>query len=324
MKWNSILALLSASLLILVASILNHAKSDLISFKWAPNNNVVEMPIVRDQSPEISLSRHSFEPKAQRDSKFVDLLSCSLKITVNGASGSGTICYYDAEENWAYIISCGHLWSGNHKYNPNSKMKARVTTWYKNKTKLDEPASYEAEILFWSNDRGYDVSCLRFKPDWKPKYYPIAPVDFKIKEKERLNSMGCDGGREVARYEVEYIEMRGLDLVTRLNSPRPGRSGGGLITDTSWYVGICWGTSDTTSGNGTGYFTPLKSIHKVFKDNDHEWLVKTNEFIGRDIPIYDWENPSNKFKWDYIPIPLTEELKKVNWDLVPAPAGTRF
>jgi hypothetical protein len=303
MKRISIYLLCLLSFIIITIGLNCNYKSDPIINRWTPKNDVVEMPIVLDTKPN-KASFGFLAPIEQRGEEFRKYLSSSVKISVNGASGSGTICYYDEKENWAYVISCGHLWTGDKAYSESEKkQKAKVIAWYHNENKLDDPKSYEAEILFWSNKRGYDCSLLRFSPDWTPKYFPIASIDYKIKKGSMLNSLGCDGGGEVARYEVQFIEYRGLDLITEKNSPRPGRSGGGLITDSEWYVGICWGTSDTETGNGTGYFTPLSSIHEVFTKNGHEWLLRFGEFSGRDIPVYDWESPDEKFEWDFVPVP---------------------
>lgn len=241
-----------------------------------------------------------YAPIEERDEKYVKFLSSSVKISVSGASGSGTICYFDHESKWAYVISCGHLWNGNKKFDPKNPGKARITIWYQNNLKLKEPKTYDAEVLFWSNDRGYDASCLRFKPDWEPNYFPIANR-FDFEKGMKLNSLGCDGGKEVARYEVRFKEYNEPDIITELNSPRPGRSGGGLLTNDGWYVGICWGTSDVSSGNGIGYFTPITSIKKVFSENKHEWLLEMGQEIL--IPVYDWENPNKKYDKEYIPIP---------------------
>jgi hypothetical protein len=287
---------------------LNYNYNDPIIEKWAPKNDVVEMPLVFDTKHSKTITNVSSSPIEQRGEEYRKYLSSSLKITVGGANGSGTICYYDPAENWAYVISCGHLWEGNKSYKElqKEKLKATVTTWYKNDKKLESPKSYEAEILFWSNSRGYDCSALRFRPDWKPEYFPIAQMDYKLNKGMKLNSLGCDGAKEVARYEVEFEEYRGLDLITQKNSPRPGRSGGGLITDSGWYVGICWGTSDTVTGGGIGYFTPLKSIHEVFIKNGHEWLIRLSEFSSREIPIKDWNNPTKEYEKDYIPLPKSK------------------
>lgn len=294
-------------LFIIITLVLNYnCKNDPILKRWAPKNDVVKMPIVLDTKATKTSFNH-IAPIEQRNREFIEYLSASVKISSNGASGSGTICYYDSKENWAYVVSCGHLWSGDKDYSSKNKHKAKIIVWYHNENKLESSKNYEAEILFWSNKRGYDCSLLRFKPDWIPNYFPIASIDYKIKKESKLNSLGCDGGNEVARYEVSFLEYRGIDLITEKNSPRPGRSGGGLITDTNWIVGICWGTSDVVSGNGIGYFTPLSSIHEVFIKNDHEWLLRFNEFSGRNIPIHDWDNnEKNKdFEWNFIPVPTT-------------------
>jgi hypothetical protein len=252
---------------------------------------------LRDSATNVDFSI----PKEQRDERYADLLSASVKISVHGSSGSGTICYYDEELNWAYVISCGHLWEGDRAYNKNGNGSANVIIWYKNGVKLQEIKSYEAEVLFWSNKRGYDSSLIRFKPDWKPKYFPIAR-EFKGSKGMILNSLGCDGGKEVARYEVKFLEYNNLDIITEKNSPRPGRSGGGLINDDSELVGICWGTSDIT-GSGIGFFTPISSIVTVFTANKHEWLLnieKNSELI----PIYDWTNPGRTYEKHFIPSPI--------------------
>jgi hypothetical protein len=303
MKWISYKKFTLLLIIVSLFGINYNSKNDNIIKKWAPKDDVVEMPIVQNSKPittQVSLS-----PIAQRDEKYKKHLSASVKINVSGASGSGTIFYYDETENWAYVISCGHLWNGNKSYKDLLKnpQKAKVIVWYHNETKLEESKQYEAEILFWSNVRGRDCSCLRFRPDWEPNYFPIASIDYKISKGEILNSLGCDGGSEVARYEVQFLEMRGDDLITIKNSPRPGRSGGGLVTNSGDYIGICWGTSDTVSGNGIGYFTPLKSIHEVFIKNDHEWALLISGLSLKDIPIRDWQQPKNKFNWDFIPVP---------------------
>lgn len=253
-------------------------------------------PILKDSAVLVNLA-----PKEQRDQNYIKFLSASVKLSVNGASGSGTICYYDSLSKWAYVISCGHLWSGNKDYVESSdRDKIKVTIWYQNDKKLDSPKSYEGEVLFWSNDRGYDVSLVRFKPDWVPDFFPIAKK-FQEPKGSLFNSMGCDGGSEVARYEVRFLEMKNLDLITEQNSPRPGRSGGGLITNEGKLVGVCWGTSDV-SGDGIGYFTPISSIQNVLIKNNHDWLFHVSQ-DAKDIIIIDCIDRNKKYDADFIPIP---------------------
>lgn len=276
--------------------ILDHSSNDPIVHKEQL------MPLVLDTDP-LTAAYKTGSPIEQRDIQYRKYLAASLKIAVSGASGSGTIVYYDPTTKYAYVASCGHLWPGTKSAEAVAKnpVKCRVITWYKNNEKLAEPKEYSAEVLFWSNDRGYDSSLLRFKPDWVPEYFPIAPVDYDIPVGSTQNSCGCDKGSEVARYAVEIVGYRGNDLVTKNNSPRPGRSGGGMLSNDGYYIGTCWGTS-SYGGEGVGYFTPLKSIYSVYKGNGYNWLLEVGNSPARDIPIRDAKGNSD-FSKDIIPMP---------------------
>lgn len=267
-------------------------------------NPIDNMPLI-DNDPFAALA-HGGAPIEQRDAEFRRWLSQGVKIRVSGASGSGTIVYFNEDDGWAYVQSCGHLWSGNMSAEEGKRRKITCTvqTWYHNETKLGQPQDYQAEVLYYSNSRGRDCSLLRFRPDWVPNYLPIAPEDFQYHPGMRLHSVGCDGGREVAHYDVEVVGLRDgdwPDLVTTRNSPRPGRSGGGLSSD-DYYVGICWGTS-SYDGDGNGYFTPLNTIREYNKMNGYGWLNDVGFSLARQIPIIDRNNPQGKYPRDYIPLP---------------------
>jgi hypothetical protein len=162
-------------------------------------------------------------------------------------------------------------------------------------------------VLFYSHLRGFDYSLLCFTPDWQPTYFPIAQVNKSLPAGTRLHSTGCDGAGEVAHYDVEVVGMRGRDLVTMKNSPRRGRSGGGLISDDGYYVGICWGSTDVTTGSGVGLFTPLPVIHEGFGKNGYGRLLGASqppgEVSGFVIPVIDRNNPQGVYPKDYIPVP---------------------
>jgi hypothetical protein len=177
-----------------------------------------------------------------------------------------------------------------------------VVTWYKGGAKTATPLTYDAEVMFWSNRRGYDVSLLRFKPDWNASYAPISSGLSPTKG-TTLNSLGCDGGREVSRYAVVIDALDSADLTTKMNSPRPGRSGGGLLTDDCTLVGVCWGTSDISSGDGVGFFTPLEAIREMFNKNGHSWLLEVDIQACR-IPVFDHDDPSAKYDRHFVPLPM--------------------
>jgi len=286
------------------------AKSDPI-IGW--NRGSIRMPIVLDTDPKTA-SFKSIEPREQRGIEFRRYLAASVRINAGGSFGSGTIVYYDKLSGWAYVASCGHLWSGTRSAEDlkNNPKRSKITVWYHNNKKLSKPLDYNAEVLFWSNSRGYDSSLLRFRPNWVPEYFPIALVDYKIENGKHYHSLGCDGAREVAHYDVKVNGIRGSDLITIYNSPRPGRSGGGLLSNDGYYIATCWGTS-AYDGSGTGYFTPLSSIHKIYSKNGYSWLLKIpGGMLARKVPVRDWQFPNQKYNKDFIPIPGTGILEVPN------------
>jgi hypothetical protein len=266
---------------------------------------VDDMPLV-DEEPFMVSDK---PPDEQRGPEYVKWMKTGVKIMVSRASGSGTIVYFDPQSGEAYVQSCGHLWNGNMtaEEGKTKNITCQVQTWYHNETKLPQPATYPASVIFYSNTRGQDCSLLKFKPDWIPDYYPIGPDNFVFQPNMNLHSVGCDGGREIAHYTIMVVGMRTVsgewqDVVTAQNSPRPGRSGGGLMSDDGYYVGICWGTSDY-SGTGNGYFTPLKTIRYFNQANGYGWLNDVGVSLARQIPIVDRNNPQQRYPHNYIPLP---------------------
>jgi hypothetical protein len=247
---------------------------------------------------------HGGEPKENREKEYIDFLSPSVKITVSGGSGSGTIIYYDKNNNIAYVATCGHLWPKGKltaDQAKQKKLKCYITTWYKNKEKLKEPQKYEADVLFYSFVDGCDTGLIKFSPDYEPSYFGFAPKNYEYKKGKTVNSMGCDGAREVAHYDVEIVGLFDPHLVTQKNSPRPGRSGGGLVDDKNFYIGTCWGTS-SIDGSGKGYFTPVKVIYNFWKENGYEFLLINKE--AQKIKVFD--RNKNKFLDNEILLPQSE------------------
>lgn len=280
-----------------------------VSSIWASTQEIVQthpldnMPLVKP----LDKTYHGAAPIEQRGPEFRKFLAASVKISVSGASGSGTIIYYDQQKNTAYVATCGHLWSRgtmSAEEGRRRNLRCKVIVWYHNDTKLESTKTYDANVIFYSHVSGADTALVTFQPDWQPEYYPIAPSNYDYKKGARVHSCGCDGGREVAHYDVEIIGIRGRDLVTFRNSPRPGRSGGGLMDDNGYYIGTCWGTS-SYSGDGEGYFTPLSVIHTVFRQNGYEFLlaIEPGGSVARQLPIVDRVGPPQQYPKDYIMLP---------------------
>jgi hypothetical protein len=259
------------------------------------NIGPIPMPLYQGSIPDVKGS----SPDPQRNESVKKWLIPSVRIRVPGAAGSGTICHYDRSRNLAYVISCAHLFrSGDNQ--------ATVEVFYKNEEKLPTPQKYKANVI--SFKVGYyadDISFMTFQPDWVPHtWFPIASVDHQIANNETYYSCGCDNAGEVACYFVKPQGIDGAFLATRENSPRPGRSGGGLLDKDRWFVGICVRTSDV-SGNGTGYFVHLKTIHDYCHKSNLDFLLnlqRPNDLL-RTIPIIDRNGPQGDYPPDYISIP---------------------
>lgn len=256
-------------------------------------NNLIDKPYYKhplDNMPIMEPTPEGFAgniPEEQRGIEFRKFLSASVKIDVTQGSGSGTIVYYDSSKNLAYVATCGHLWTpGTMSAEQGAKknLKCKITTWYHNEEKLNTPRSYQANVIFYSYITGQDTALLTFTPDWTPNYFPIAPEDYKYL-KNHVHSCGCDSGGEVAHYDVEIMGL-GRDLVTYQNSPRPGRSGGGLMDDNGYYIATCWGT-EFVNGSGKGFFTPLTTIHRYWNQQTEYKFLLNQSLFARQIPIVD-------------------------------------
>lgn len=270
------------------------------------------MPLVKDDPFKAMASLAP--PVPERGPEVQKWLEPGVRIAVSGARGSGTIIYFDEKMGYAYVQSCGHLWNGDMSAEEGQRRKitCNIDVFYIDGKRLSETKTYPAEVLWYHNNKDggghqcQDVSLSRFKPDFTPKYFPIAPASTQLAQGEYLHSVGCDHATEVAHYKVRVIGERGSqwpDLVTTENSPRPGRSGGGLISDDEVFVGICWGTSDY-NGTGNGFFTPLRTIRHFNEKESYGWINdvgKSNS--ARTVPIIDRNNPQGQYPRNYIPLP---------------------
>jgi hypothetical protein len=247
-------------------------------------------------------------PVPKRGPEFRRYLAPSVKIAVNGASGSGTIIHYDKVKNIAYVATCGHLWTQgvmNADEGKKRNIKCKVITWYHNDLKLDSPKSYESTVIFYSYINGQDTGLITFNPDWEPNYFRLGSKNYNYIAGQYAHSVGCDAGTEVAHYEIKMLGIEGADLVSEQNSPRPGRSGGGLMDDNGYYIGTCWGTQ-YRDGTGKGYFTPLSVIHKFWsKQAGYNFLLEQKQIIGnaKQIKINDRSGSKEEFRPEYILLP---------------------
>lgn len=282
--------------LLLFLTLMLFLQSDLMARGYVPFDR---MPLVPDESP----GRGFGDPVPKTDKNVWFYLQASVRILNGSVCGSGTICHYQVSTNTAYVISCGHLFNGN-KIPSGRPESCKIEVFYKNYSKLPKAESFNANVVCHSSSE--DISFLTFNPNWRPAtFFPIAPRDYQIKSGDWFESTGCDGADETAAYSVMLDGSDQSNLRTVSNSPRPGRSGGGLLSSDGYYLGVVWGTSDY-SGNGYGYYVPLKRIHAYANQfPETAWLLRlagTQNLINS-IPVVDLEGKVLKKPLRYFPIP---------------------
>ena len=238
----------------------------------------------------------------ERGPEFKYWLSSSVRVgcSIRQGAGSGTMVYYDEDRGEMYVISAGHLFMPG-KVDRNSVV---VDIFYHNSEKLPTPERYRAVLLCSIyQDLLYDVALLKFKPAWKnPKFISIAPLNYKLQEKTWYHSVGCDEKSAAAHYLVMYLgkqERQGvIELITQFNSPRHGRSGGGLFND-EFVIGVC----SRIIGNDVAAWTSLEQIHRFLNDNKYNFILEDTMLVRR-IPII---NKSGKSTKTVIPLPRFDE-----------------
>jgi len=257
------------------------------------------MPIVKCDLPYINFG----EPQPKQDESVLNYLQCCVRIRNGDLCGSGTICYFDYDNNECYIISCGHLFQGSKAIDSVVKEVVDVNIFYKNDKKLKAPQVFKGEVLCYSET--YDVSLIKFNPDWKiDKTFHIAPVSYPLYKGQSLESTGCDYGNDPASYTIEVYDgiKTGQNLITRRNSPRLGRSGGGVFTaDGHFIIGIVRATSNE-DGSGYGVSVSIRTIHEYLsKSKKTSWLLKQYNEVDF-IPMID-KDRTLMVPPGYIPIP---------------------
>lgn len=262
--------------------------------------------IMNKLSYSSSSSRTGWE---ERGVKWVRWLAPSVRI----GSASGTMVYYDEDNNDMYVLSAGHLFGVGFINSLTLRRRPKyfnIEIFYHNDRKLLAPKKYKAQLLckVWNFSNGpYDVALLKFKPDWKdPWYNPIAPLDYKLVKDQWYHSTGCDGQSEIAHYLVRYLVKRKnkgvTEIVTKNNSPRGGRSGGGTFTDDGTLVFVC---SRSHEQDDVGYWTSLDQIHKFLKDEKYEFILQ-GYAPARKIPIVDKNGAQGNYTESYIPLPKNQ------------------
>lgn len=222
-------------------------------------------------------------PLADRVAGAATYMEPTCQVVYKGMWGSGTVIRSDAIGGDVWVLSCGHIFTGvsgrmSAKECARVEPRCDLTFFYRGGVRLAKPERRPGTLVFYHCDGMDDVSLIRssaFGGGFRS--VGLAPPGYRLARGTRLHSPGCDGGGEVADYRSVY--WRGLrdaggqaGYVTVENSPRPGRSGGGLMTREPYLVGVCCRTSEI-GGRGLGYFMTLDQVRSALRSEGFGWLA---------------------------------------------------
>lgn len=192
--------------------------------------------------------------------------AASVQIQTRSCVGSGTIVKTFKENDYyvSYIISAAHLTDiiGRHNY-------IVVDFYYLDQTKFKK--SYIGNLVWLHlNNRGIDYSIIEVVTIEKPIAVKISEnCSFTIGEK--LTSIGFDNKASEANvYSVRYLSDRKDDIFTIFDTPRPGRSGGGLFFNNK-LVGVCWGYMVKSN---LGLFTSLEALRESISNSPYKFILE--------------------------------------------------
>jgi thiol-disulfide isomerase/thioredoxin len=190
-----------------------------------------------------------------------DLVWASVRLRIEDATGSscGTGTIVDARQGEALILTCGHIFR-------DSQEKGRTTAeGAKRRIAVDLFGPVPAENIpgrLISFDENRDVGLLCIRVPGPVTVVHVAPPGYRIKLGERVVNVGCNNGESPTARHAAVASLdryQGPPNIEVTGQPLPGRSGGGLFTESGLLVGICYAAD---RDDNQGLYAALASIHE--------------------------------------------------------------
>ncbi|MDO4551348.1 MAG: thioredoxin domain-containing protein [Planctomycetia bacterium] len=179
------------------------------------------------------------------------LLASTVRIRLNGGTGSGTII--DSREGRALILTCGHLFSD---YRPGDKIEVDL---------FGENRFQNVEAVYLSHDYhrndGRDLAVISIPVHESVNVSPVAAPNFHLRKGMPISTAGCSHGniptlqKGVITGVNRYLGCPNLVVSAQ---PVQGRSGGGMFSPEGELLGVC---NSADPENNEGIYISLEAIH---------------------------------------------------------------
>lgn len=180
-----------------------------------------------------------------------DLVAATVRLKIedpDGRScGSGTII--DAQDGWALILTCGHIFRDSKGLGPIE-------------VDLFGPTPAErvpGQLLTYDLDR--DIGLLKIRTPGPVTTARVAPPGYRVAQDDPVVNVGCNNGDPpTARFSRvtsldKYLGPPNLQVA---GMPVQGRSGGGLFSEEGFVIGVCTAADEEEK---EGFYTALAAIH---------------------------------------------------------------
>jgi hypothetical protein len=164
----------------------------------------------------------------------------------------------------SYILSTGHM---------KKREEPEIEFFFMDGEKLEKSLKVKGNILFLveNSEKGVDFSLIEVTTKGKPSFVPIAKKD--AKKGDKCLSVGCDNASKPKCYSCTILSLGKRDYILENDSPRAGRSGGGLFLNHE-IVGVCWGAQIWGNKEVNGLFTRASVIRNLLINADYENLLE--------------------------------------------------
>ena len=196
--------------------------------------------------PPVSFASRSRGPTDQ------DLIAATVRLRVHDDQGPsiGTGTIIDSREGRALILTCGHVFR---EYRDGGRIE--VDLFGKN-----ESHTVSGRLLSFDDER--DVGLLTIQVPMPVQAIRVAPSGYSVDIGETVINVGCNHGDDptVRRNKVtardKYLGPANIEVA---GLPVQGRSGGGLISEDGYVIGVC---NAADPQDNEGLYAALPSIHE--------------------------------------------------------------